>query len=382
MTALNLRIFGGFSATDSRGNAVAVPGRRAQALAIYLAVDVAQRPSLRTAARLIYGSESEEVRIKELVRELRLSFAEIPGAIVDKADGVSFDPDLVSIDTRRFDELIVSPSLTAIRAAAELYKGTVAEGFSMASSQFEEWLTQRRLAYWQNAVTVFGRVLAAQVKAGWWESAVETAGRLLSLDPTQEVVHRTLMRLQLEQGRPDSALRRYEECAEVLRREFGREPSPETERVRDEIVAALATTPAPREVRRRPTDSPVLVLVVEDDAVSATLVEGYLQEAGYEVVVVSDGADALMEIARRAFDLLVVDINIPTLNGLRLFEIMVQKGIDTPAMFITGIPGPEVEARSLELGASDFLRKPIKREVLLPHVRAVLQRRRREEAAE
>jgi DNA-binding response OmpR family regulator len=117
------------------------------------------------------------------------------------------------------------------------------------------------------------------------------------------------------------------------------------------------------------------VLVVEDDAVSAALIEGYLQDGGYEVVTVADGGDALMEIARRTFDLLILDINIPTLNGLRLFEIMVQKGIDTPAVFVTGIPGPEVEARSLELGAAEFMRKPIRREVLLPHVRAILQRK-------
>ena len=123
------------------------------------------------------------------------------------------------------------------------------------------------------------------------------------------------------------------------------------------------------------------MLLVEDDAVSAALVEGFLNEAGYEVVTVSDGADALMEIAKRTFDLLLIDINIPTLNGLRLFEIMIQKGIDTPAVFITGISGAEVEAQSLEAGAADFLRKPIRKEVLLPRIRTILQRKTRASAA-
>src|SRR5436305_10851517 len=101
-------------------------------------------------------------------------------------------------------------------------------------------------------MTIFGRLLAAQVDAGWWEAASETAGRLLALDPTQEVVHRTLMRLQLEQGRPDAALRRYQECYDILRREFERSPSPETEKVHEEIVAALKNTPAPRDVYLKP----------------------------------------------------------------------------------------------------------------------------------
>jgi len=246
-----------------------------------------------------------------------------------------------------------------VRGAADVYRGNLLENFSSGIPTFDEWLTERRLVFWRGAMTIFGRLLAAQVEAGWWESAVETAGKLLALDPTQEVVHRTLMRLQLEQGRPDSALRRYQECADVLRREFKREPSPETERVRDEIIAALARTPAPREVSSRAAGRPVLVLLVEDDLVSAALVEGYLNEAGYEVLI---------------------DINIPTLNGLRLFEIMIQKGIDTPAVFVTGIQGAEVEARSLEAGAADFLRKPVRKEVLLPRLRAILQRKNRTSA--
>ena len=151
----------------------------------------------------------------------------------------------------------------------------------------------------------------------------------------------------------------------------------ETERLHSDIMAALERSPAPREVLRNPIDRPVLVLLVEDDLVSSALVEGYLTEAGYGVVAVADGADALMEIGRRRFDLLVLDINIPTLSGLRLFEIMIQKGIDTPAIFITGIAGAEAEARSLEMGAADFMRKPIRKETLLSRIRTIVQRKMR-----
>jgi two-component system copper resistance phosphate regulon response regulator CusR len=94
-------------------------------------------------------------------------------------------------------------------------------------------------------------------------------------------------------------------------------------------------------------------------------------------VATADGGDALVELARREFDLIVLDVNVPTLNGLQLFEIMMKKGMGTPAIFITGVAGAEVEARSLELGAAGFLRKPIRKENLLPRVRAILQRRER-----
>ena len=297
--------------------------------------------------------------------------------LVGDSDAVRFRPGTVDIDTGRFDTLVSAGSIHAMRQAAEMYRGNLLEGYSSGIPAFDQWLSGERLHYWRAALSIFGKLLAAQIKAGWWESASETAGKLLSLDPTQEVVHRTLMRLQLEQGRPDSAMRRYQECADILRREFNREPTAETERVHEEISTALRKTPAPRDVFSKPFDRPVLILVVEDDAVSSALIEGFLNEAGYEIVAVGDGADALMELGRHKFDLLLLDINIPTLDGMRLFEIMIQKGIDTPAVFVTGVASAEIEARSLEIGAADFLRKPIRKEVLLPRVRAILQRRER-----
>jgi len=382
MQLLQFHLLGEFSAIDHRGNALSVGNKRTQALVIYLALKIGGRPSLREAGELILGN-SDPARIGELVRDLQSALRFLPpGALIEDAEGVRFNRESVDVDAQRFSDLIASPSINHVRNAADIYRGNLLEGFSTGIQTFDDWLTERRLAYWRGAVTIFGRLLAAQVDAGWWESAVETAGKLLSLDPTQEVVHRTLMRLQLEQGRPDSAMRRYQECADILRREFNREPSPETQRVREEIIAALARTPAPREVTRRLTDRPTLILVVEDDLVSAALMEGFLADAGYEVVTVADGADALMEIAKRTFDLLLIDINIPTLNGLRLFEIMIQKGIETPAVFITGIPGAEVESRSLEAGAADFLRKPIRKDVLLPRIRTILQRRTRANGTE
>ena len=375
---LNVRLFGEFSATDHRGNAIPLTNKRAQALLIYLAIKLGQEVARADINQLLFAPNEPEESVQQLINELIYAFRFVgPTAIVETLNGVRLNEDVVSIDLQRFSNLVEQSSLTHVREAADLYRGNLLAGFLSGISAFDDWIASQRVAWWRAAISVLGRLLLIQIKAGWWENAVETAGRLLSLDPSQEVVHRTLMRLQLEQGRPDAALRRYQECAEILRREFNRVPSAETERLHEEITAALNRTPAPREALRKPVDRPVLVLVVEDDLVSSALVEGFLMEVGYEVVAVTDGADALLELGRREFDLLVLDINIPTLSGLRLFEIMIQKGMDTPAIFITGIPGAEVETRSLEAGAADFLRKPIRKEALLPRVRTILQRRER-----
>ena len=371
MPLLQIQLFGEFSATDHRGNALAIGSRRTQALLAWLALHLDSPTPLRDFAAQFAGEEPAL-----LARDLQYAMRFVAiDALIGEGEKVRLNSSAVEVDVVRFEALAEAGTLNGVREAAELYRGNLLEGFSSGMPRFEEWLAEERLRYWREAVAIIGKLLAAQVKAGWWESAVSTASRLLSLDPTQEVVHRTLMRLQLEQGRPDSALRRYQECSDILRREFHRDPSAETERVRDEIISALERAPAPRDVFQKPLDRPVLILLLEDDAVSSALIEGFLLEAGYEVVCVNDGADALLEIGRHEFDVLVLDVNVPTLSGLRLFEIMIQKGMDTPAIFVTGVAGPEIEARSLEIGAADFLRKPIRKEVLLPRVRSILQRR-------
>jgi len=373
MPLLTIRLFGDFSVSDHRGNTLTIGNQRTQALIAWLALHLSDVTPLRE-----FSVQFGEADAKALARDLRYAMRFIASdAMVGEGESLRFNRHAVEVDTARFDALVASTAVNAVREAVELYRGPLLDNFTADIPGFDQWLAEQRLRYWRTALSTMGKLLAAQVKAGWWESAVETASRLLALDPTQEVVHRTLMRLQLEQGRPDSALRRYQECADILRREFQREPSSDTERVRDEIIAALERAPAPRDVFLKPLDRPVLILLVEDDAVSSALIEGFLGEAGYEVVTVIDGADALLEIGRRAFDLLVLDVNVPTLSGLKLFEIMIQKGMETPAIFVTGTAGPEVEARSLEIGASDFLRKPIRKETLLPRVRAILQRRER-----
>ena len=373
MAILTLRLFGEFRAADDRGNTLQFGSRKTQALLVWLALHRNTPVPLYDFGAL-FGVDD----LSSLARDLRYALRGLSNELfAGSGDAIRFRASEIDVDVARFDTLVANGSIHALRQAAEIYSGNLLDGFTSGIVSFDQWLAGERLHYWRAAISLLGKVLAAQIKAGWWENASETAGRLLTLDPTQEVVHRTLMRLRLEQGRPDAALRRYQECCDILRREFQRKPSAETERVHEEIVVALAESPAPRDLLQKPFDRSVLILVVEDDAVSSALIDGFLAEAGYDSVCVGDGADALLELGRREFDLLLLDMNIPTLDGLRLFEIMIQKGINTPAIFVTGSASPESEARSLELGAADFLRKPIRKEALLPRIRTILQRRER-----
>ncbi len=379
MVLLSIRLLGDLSAVDYRGNALSIGNRRTQALVVYLAMKIGNTPSIREIGELLFGDPTAAVQVREVVRDLRYALRYLPpDVLIDDGVTVRFNRGSVDVDVQRFNDLIAAPSLNSIRKAADIYRGDLLGHFTSGIEAFDAWIGDRRATFRGAAIAIFGNLLTALIRAGWWEEASETATRMLALDPSQEVVHRTVMRLQLEQGRVDAAMRRYHDCTALLRREYGRDPAPETERLGREIENALLKVPAPREVARAQTIGPVLILLVEDDLVSSALVEGFLTEAGYEVVTVKDGGDALIELGRTGFDLLILDINIPTLSGMKVFEIMVQKRIDTPALFITGMSGTEVETQSLEMGAAGFLRKPIARDVLLQKIHGILHRNRRE----
>lgn len=118
------------------------------------------------------------------------------------------------------------------------------------------------------------------------------------------------------------------------------------------------------------------ILVVEDDPDGRALVTRFLESAGYEVVPTEDGADALMRLGEESFDLVLSDINMPNLDGLKLMEIVAQKGLSAPVVFLSAEESGDTEARCLELGAEDFLRKPVERNVLTLRIGKILERSR------
>jgi DNA-binding response OmpR family regulator len=109
--------------------------------------------------------------------------------------------------------------------------------------------------------------------------------------------------------------------------------------------------------------------------VTRALIHGFLAEGGYEVAEADDGASALLLMARRRFSLILLDLNMPMIDGLKLLEIMAEKGLSTPTICLTALAGEQQEIKGFKLGAVDFMRKPIQKDVLLMRVRNVLRAR-------
>lgn len=155
--------------------------------------------------------------------------------------------------------------------AVDLYRGEFLEGLAFRGTPFEDWLMAERERLRELALETMARLLAQQRRAGATSQALRTALRLSALDPLQESVHRTLMRLYSELGRRGAALQQYQVCVETLQAELGIDPEEETRQLYQGLLsrppaASSAETPdgvpevstLRRGVAAQTTDSPVL----------------------------------------------------------------------------------------------------------------------------
>lgn len=115
------------------------------------------------------------------------------------------------------------------------------------------------------------------------------------------------------------------------------------------------------------------VLVVEDEVKAAEYLRKGLTESGYLVEVANTGLDARHLIEEESFDLVVLDIMLPQLNGWQLLEILRQRS-SAPVLFLTARDSVEDRVRGLESGGDDYLVKPFSYAEFLARVRSLLRR--------
>ncbi len=116
------------------------------------------------------------------------------------------------------------------RAAADLYRGDLLE-----DTPYAEWCLEPREHLKETCLDVLGKLADRDRETGVFEQSVRRYRQSLRIDPLRERVHQELMRTLWQAGRPDEALRQYNACREMLRRELGVDPLPETQRLYDRI---------------------------------------------------------------------------------------------------------------------------------------------------
>jgi two-component system response regulator MprA len=118
----------------------------------------------------------------------------------------------------------------------------------------------------------------------------------------------------------------------------------------------------------------VNILIVEDDAQIAHSIERALLSSGHRADVAADGAVALEDATIREYDLILLDVLLPVLDGFSVCRELRRRNVETPILMLTARDAVEDRVSGLDAGADDYLTKPFATEELLARVRALARR--------
>ena len=116
------------------------------------------------------------------------------------------------------------------------------------------------------------------------------------------------------------------------------------------------------------------ILLLEDDITLNDTVTDYLEEKDFEVISLYDGEEAYEKIYEQNFDLLLLDVNVPSLDGFDLLKSLREQNINTPAIFITSLNSMDSFEKGYEIGCDDYLRKPFELKELSLRIESILKR--------
>lgn len=115
------------------------------------------------------------------------------------------------------------------------------------------------------------------------------------------------------------------------------------------------------------------ILVVEDDFDIQELLQNFLQEAGYEVILADDGVEAAAVFPTAHFDAVLLDVMLPKIDGFAVCEL-IRKQSQVPIIMLTALSGEEEQIRGLDLQIDDYITKPFSMPILIRRIAAVLRR--------
>lgn len=116
------------------------------------------------------------------------------------------------------------------------------------------------------------------------------------------------------------------------------------------------------------------LLLLEDDLTLNETIVDYFEEQGFDVVAVYDGEEALSAIYENRFDLLLLDVNVPGMNGFEVLKQIREENNSTPAIFITSLNSIDSLEEGFNSGCDDYIRKPFELKELLLRVQTIIKR--------
>ncbi|PEO62731.1 DNA-binding response regulator [Bacillus toyonensis] len=115
------------------------------------------------------------------------------------------------------------------------------------------------------------------------------------------------------------------------------------------------------------------ILVVEDDQEIQELIKQFLMTQQYKVIVASDGLEGMKQFNKQSFDLILLDVMMPNLNGFEVAK-MIRSQSNIPIILLTALEEEQDQMKGFDLGIDDYITKPFSFHVLMRRVEAVLRR--------
>ncbi|MDR1976713.1 MAG: heavy metal response regulator transcription factor [Campylobacteraceae bacterium] len=120
------------------------------------------------------------------------------------------------------------------------------------------------------------------------------------------------------------------------------------------------------------------LLIIEDEIKLGNYLKQGLNEAGFVVDTAADGLDGQHMALTETYDLIILDIMLPYIDGLKLTQTLREENITTPILLLSALNKPQDKVRGLDIGADDYLAKPFDFAELLARVRSLLRRKTKE----
>ena len=115
------------------------------------------------------------------------------------------------------------------------------------------------------------------------------------------------------------------------------------------------------------------ILVVEDEKDIQNIIKAFLENAGYKVETADDGLDGINIIQKNRFDLILLDIMMPKIDGFVVCE-MIRKNSNVPIIILTALTDEESQLKGFDKLADDYITKPFSMPIVLKHIEAILRR--------
>ena len=296
MAELHIELLGGCSARSNGDVPSLLPTRKSQALLAYLAVP-AGRFHAREKLTAMFWGETPEVQARQSFRQALLSIRRTLGGgprpiLLAQNGAVALDAEAVTVDVALLEAALAAGTTEGLERAAALYKGEFLAGLNLNEQAFEEWRAVERERLNGLAVKALTGLVDRQAPETP-EAAIQTARRLLAIDPSQERMHRALMRLLLRQGQRAAALKQYQLCVGWFERELGVEPEEETRQLYRDILRSggpgtsrlqAASSPLRRQVNARAEEAPMVGRDLEFGGLNKALTQ--MLDAGGRIVLV------------------------------------------------------------------------------------------------